>query len=292
MKDTLIQQFKETGHLQIHQLLIKKDIEFLLQSINRLLVNSNPVSLDYLEVEKNVSNYGTGWEFKDNLWRLSPRLRRFFLQGPLAECATSFLKSPSQTSPDIALLRDQTYFKSPGSEATPWHQDGCFIPLPDIRSVTFWIPLHTIDPSMSPMHYVDASHKYCWLGFDSSEDKSDFNNGMDDFMETQKKFNSLNLNITKYDDVKAGDVLVHAPWTLHGSPPHQGDRTRLAIVVIYFAYNSVVDLCEGIRLTNPVNTGQARSLRELNQRDLFPSLNGTILRTANSRTPLVRKNFS
>lgn len=235
-------------------------------------------------LEENVSSYGEGWTFSENLWRYSPRLLRFLTRGALAKIARHLFENVFGSAKYLSLLRDQTYFKNPGSESTPWHQDGTFLPLPGLKSLTFWIPFMDIDATLSPMHYVDCSQERCWLGSFSSDDEQK----VDNFYAFYDYFLQSSEEITAYDNVAKGDILVHDSWTLHGSPPHTGSKSRLAMVVVYYIANGDVDICPSIRMINDVNTSQARALRFLNESLLFPGMNGLKLSSSNSRTPLVR----
>ena len=275
----------QLGHVKISNILSHSFLDNVYSEILRI-VNKRSSRAECLNgnLEENVNSYGEGWVFSENLWRYSPRLLRLLTRGPLAAVAQHLFANVFGSAQHLALLRDQTYFKNPGSESTPWHQDGTFLPLPSIKSLTFWIPFMDIDTTLSPMHYVDFSQKRCWLGDFSSQDES----SVDNFYSFYDYFLQGSEEITAYDDVVKGDILVHDSWTLHGSPPHAGSKTRLAMVVVYFIANGDVNICPTIRMINKVNTSQARSLRVLNESLLFPGMDGLKLSSSNSRTPLVR----
>ena len=87
-------------------------------------------------LEISVQNFGRHWDFRENLWASSPRLEQWLLEEEPAQLAADLFSSDK-----VWLLRDQTYFKPPGSEHTPWHQDAPFIPVEGCSFLTLWIPL-------------------------------------------------------------------------------------------------------------------------------------------------------
>ena len=256
-------------------------------AVQRAMNESDKVCL----METSVTRYGAGWHFFENLWIRSPFLRRTYLSGPIARAAASILKNlyPSVRG-RVALLRDQSYYKLPGSEATPWHQDGTFIPLDDVKSITLWIPFDSIGSDMSPMHYVDSSHLSCWLGPDSDNRASSLSNTFSNFVGVADMFRSIGCRISSYGEMEVGDILIHLPWTLHGAPVHRSTITRRAIVVVYFIYEDSVSRHPGLRLLDVNNTGQARAVRSINCRTLFNDCrDGSSLRSLQpSKTPFVR----
>lgn len=225
-------------------------------------------------METSVCEYGQGWVFQEQLWRRSPWLEQWLLEGSPARLVCTILSRS-----DVWLLRDQTYFKRPGSEATPWHQDGTFIPVDGLQSLTLWIPLHPIAPGASPMHYIDGSHLSCQLqpcgheGFDFAAVLS----------EAMAAAQPLSL----YDALQPGDCLVHDTWTLHGSPQHQHQDSRLAFVVVYGCGEGQVAAQHGMTSCGELLRDQARLLRQANAQSCFPGLhNGDW--APGSATPFVR----
>jgi len=273
------------GHAKLTSCLSHQYLDSIYFELNQIVKkNRSNSSPSVGKLEENVNSYGEGWIFSENLWRYSPRLLRYLVRGPLAEIAKLLFMSLFGSANHLSLLRDQTYFKNPGSESTPWHQDGTFLPLPSLKSLTFWIPFMNIDSTLSPMHYIDSSHKSCWLGNISTQNDCH----VDNFDSLYKYFLNESFGITVYDNVCKGDVLVHDSWTMHGSPPHIGSEPRLAMVVVYYLADGSVSICPSLRMINESNTSQARSLRSLNEKLLFPGMNGLDLSGFNSKTPAVR----
>jgi ectoine hydroxylase-related dioxygenase (phytanoyl-CoA dioxygenase family) len=285
----VITNLKIEGHCCINQALPIEELYAIEKEIKRLMKTKKMCESANAAMEQNVVSYGQGWTFRENLWRHSVRLKNYFLTGTLAQLAQKIFSTYEDNQYQVGLLRDQTYFKKPGSEFTPWHQDGTFIPLPNISSITFWIPFHHILDNMSPMFYVDKSHKCCWLDIGGSgHPDSVF---VKDFEASLNTLRKEGYQITTYHNLNPGDVLVHDSWTLHGSPTHTGHKPRFAIVVVYYIVHGRVELVPEIRLLNKSDSAQARRLRQLNLDDLFPDMNNVVLIGSNPRTPtLIRKN--
>ncbi len=206
------------GHLGLQGAFTPRDIAELTEELQRLVSLPQGVSLPLMEAS--VADYGEGWVFQEQLWRRSPWLADWLLEGPPAQLVCRMLQRL-----DVWLLRDQTYFKRAGSEATPWHQDGTFIPVDALRSLTMWIPLHPIGPDASPMHYRDASHTSCQLQ-PCSESGLDFDGLLEHWLAASE-------SVSVYDCLAPGDCLIHDTWCMHGSPQHRQHQSRLAFVVVY-----------------------------------------------------------
>ena len=226
-----------------------------------------------------------------NIWCRSPLLRRAFLRGPIAQIAVSILKAiyPSVEG-RVALMGDQTFYKTSRSEATPWHQDGTYMPLDDPKSIALWIPFQAIGPDLSPMHYVDRSHLRCWLGTGAETRLPQSSDGLSDFVDIANSFRSDGCGVSSYDDLVAGDIVMHLPWTLHAAPSHRSASMRRALVVIYFLYEGSISCQHGLRLLDTNSTGHARALRLNNYNSLFDEhLDGTSLKLLQpSKTPFVQ----
>lgn len=288
---TIAKRLRFDGHFCCRRALRGDDLRLMATEVDSVVQRAISDLNNGKSMENNVIRYGTGWHFFENLWNRSLFLRRAYLSGPIAQFAAKLLKElyPS-TRGRVALLRDQSYYKLSGSESTPWHQDGTFIPLDDPKSVTLWIPFHSINHDMSPMHYVDSSHLSCWLGDDSTTDMPKPENSFLDFHGISEMFRSNGCSISSYDEMEFGDVLIHLPWTLHGAPSHSSLITRRAVVVVYFIYEDSVSRYPGLRLLNVNNTAQARMVRSINCRTLFHDCrDGSSLSSLQpSKTPFVR----
>ena len=194
-------------------------------------------------LETSVLEFGQHWDFRENLWKQHAELERWLLEEEPAQLAANLLQSDQ-----IWLLRDQTYFKPPGSEHTPWHQDALFIPVEGCTFLTLWIPLTPItDDDDAPLEYWQPPHAGChlleggsalshYLNYESKWQQDD----------TWQHLTTLGL--------QPGDCSFHDGWTLHGSRGHRAAEQRLAFVAVY-------GCGEGVLRLNPSMAHAPTSLR-------------------------------
>ena len=172
-------------------------------------------------LETSVLEYGRHWDFRENLWRQHPELERWLLEEEPAQLAADLLDSDK-----IWLLRDQTYFKPPGSEHTPWHQDALFIPVEGCDFLTLWIPITPIETrSDSPLEYWQPPNPGCHLLHGGS--------AIESFRAYQQRWQSEKWTQITTLGLQPGDCSYHDGWTLHGSEGHDAKLERLAFVAVY-----------------------------------------------------------
>lgn len=278
----------------------KQELQTILSLTRRLTAEgrNNVIPQAELEVDDALREHGVA--HRENLWRYSAGLRSAFLRGTLAKIASDIFTIYRGGSPRVALFADYVWFKEPGSESSPWHQDGTYLPLPDINCLTFWIPFHRITKDMSPMSYVNRSNNSCWLQIGkldsqngsqaqeiSTTRQSKYLPGLhtQDFNTIQHCLEAEEYSITTYSDLELGDILVHDPWTLHGSSDHTGTDTRFAIAVAYYDVAGRVELVPSIRLNSSLKTKEILKVRQQALDDLFPGMNNVDLLGNNPRTP-------
>lgn len=174
-------------------------------------------------VEVSVRGYGTKWTFMENLCRHSPRLQQWLLEEEPARLAQSVMQTP-----DLWLLRDQTYFKEPGSEHTPWHQDAIFIPVDGCEFLTIWIPLTPVcGPQDAPLEYwLSPNPATHWLS--GGSDKHPFET-------LPQTWGAEGWQHHSTQGLSAGSCAFHSGFTVHGSGCHSGAQARKAFVVVYGA---------------------------------------------------------
>jgi len=175
-------------------------------------------------VEAGVMGYGKGWRFRENLFFQEPILKRWLLEEEPAQLAANLIGTD-----EVWLLRDQTYFKTPGSENTPWHQDALFIPVEGCCFLTLWIPLTPIDKEEdSPLEYWIDPYPTCHLLKDSTS--------MNDHLDLAEEWKELGWEKRTTHGLTIGSCSYHGGWTIHGSSTHSGKTERKAFVVVY-GYN-------------------------------------------------------
>lgn len=125
------------------------------------------------------------------------------------------------------LSYDHAIYKPPYSGSVSWHQDQAYKEkVRRMKSLHFWIPLHDICSDNGCMQYIPGSvdekiHAHnkhpltCTLSIDEIH---------------------INENKIVRCDVKAGDVLIHLPSTLHSSVPNNTSTTRKAWILHFSPY--------------------------------------------------------
>jgi ectoine hydroxylase-related dioxygenase (phytanoyl-CoA dioxygenase family) len=94
------------------------------------------------------------------------------------------------------------------------------------RSVSVWVPLCDVDEQSGCMQFVPGSHTLDVLPHQSIDD--------------DPRIHGLELTAAAMAHVanvasipcRAGDAVVHTPYTLHHSPPNDSPEPRRAIVLI------------------------------------------------------------
>ncbi|MCG3178386.1 MAG: hypothetical protein BIFFINMI_00713 [Phycisphaerae bacterium] len=183
--------------------------------------------------------YGKAFLQVTNLWEADPAVRRFTLSRRFASIAARLMGVRG-----VRLYHDQALFKEPGGGHTPWHQDQFYWPLDTPNTITLWMPLVDIEPSMGPMQFASGSHADGYLEPIAISDRSE------DYFERQVKQRGFRL----VDGVamKAGDATFHYGWTLHRAPGNNTGRMREVMTVIYFA--------DGTKLLTPDNDNRQADL--------------------------------
>jgi len=180
---------------------------------------STPLTTSGLEAS--VRSYGQQWDFRENIWKEQTKIKEWLLEGEPAQLAADLLGTNQ-----IWLLRDQTYFKRPGSERTPWHQDAMFIPVRNCSFLTLWIPLSPIQTENdSPLEYWSPPAPACQF-LDGGSAKSSYLNH-------QQTWGQQGWTHLTTLGLKPGDCSFHDGWTLHGSDEHRSNEDRLAFVAVY-----------------------------------------------------------
>jgi ectoine hydroxylase-related dioxygenase (phytanoyl-CoA dioxygenase family) len=115
---------------------------------------------------------------------------------------------------------DHAIYKQPCAGELAWHQDQAYkSTVKNMTSLIFWLPLQDVGPTEGMMQYKLKSHLFGLLPHQNHKIAN-------------SKFASMGQDIQQVPsitfNVKAGDVVVHLPLTLHASLPNQSQITRKA----------------------------------------------------------------
>jgi len=148
----------------------------------------------------------------------------------------------------VRLYHDQVLYKEPGSGPTPWHQDQYYIPLDTTNIMTMWIALVDCTADMGTMSYVSGSHAEGPLLGVGISDQSQ--------VDYERLIAERGWTVAPLGDLKAGDLSVHAGWTVHCAPGNQTNRMREALTILYFEDGARI--IEGNEYANKVHMGGAK----------------------------------
>jgi len=248
-------RFDRDGHVALSAVLSADELAACRDAVRRTVAAS---IAQHHALEDDVGAADRNWQFVNNLWTQSEGARNLVHARRLARIAATLLNVNR-----VRLYRDQSYFKGPGGAGTPWHQDGCFIPLATDAIVTAWIPLTDITAGSSPMTYASGSHRSGFLGLCPGGDAM--------MRRFEAGLRARGHTFETYDNLHAGDVAFHAAWTMHGTYANTTAHMREAVVIVYFADGACVvhDPPEG---TPGAPHAHVRQIREHSRAISLPDL--------------------
>lgn len=166
-------------------------------------------------------------------WRLDPVHRAWALRGPGIDIARQVLAPTAR----LNLYFDQIFAREVGSKkVTPFHQDQPYISLTGSQILRLWVPLDVVDTDNGAVRYLLGSHRgpvYRARSFKES-------NPVASVYDTAAEFAPLPDFAAEYDRhewlvgaCEPGDVILHHPRTVHGSPANVARTPRRATTLVY-----------------------------------------------------------
>ncbi len=140
------------------------------------------------------------------------------------------------------------------SDPTCLHQDGPDLPFDRESWVRFWIALDHLTVDMGSMRFIDGSHRIGSLGksFLRREGYSPEAALYDEYPELAK------LSVTEPLEFRPGDATAHSMYAVHGALANKTDRPRWALVLTYFADDTIYNgnaICEPSNLAKIKKAG-------------------------------------
>ncbi len=107
-----------------------------------------------------------------------------------------------------------------------WHQDASYWPLTPSKTVTVWLAIDDADRENACMKFVAGSQHVGHLTYrpSSEADHNVLNQSID---------NAEQYGAVVYDELKAGEVSIHADLLLHSSEANLSDRRRCGLTLRY-----------------------------------------------------------
>ncbi len=163
-----------------------------------------------------------------SVWRRSPVLANFALNGILPQIANELLGAPS-----VRFYDDQMFIKEGGAvDRAAFHQDISYFHLDGDVGCVFWIPLDVVRKGSGRIGYIPGSHN--WL---QMYKPNIFVSEMPFPGSVGIEMPHIEANPEAYDvqylDADPGDILVHHFLTIHGSEGNRTGNRRRAFSLRY-----------------------------------------------------------
>ncbi|MFJ9249659.1 phytanoyl-CoA dioxygenase family protein [Streptomyces sp. NPDC101776] len=161
--------------------------------------------------------------------RWNDTVQEFSRTSPLVDLAASAMASKS-----VRFFYDQLFVREPNSHGTtPLHQDLSYWPLTGRQIVSIWVPFDHVSPDNGVVSYVKGSHNWDTLyrGAPFSAGDPVIDQPMPVLEDPERV---IAENEVLAWELAPGDVLMHAPTTLHFAQRNStGDRRREAVAFRY-----------------------------------------------------------
>ena len=127
--------------------------------------------------------------------------------------------------PDMMIWGGQFFSKDPHDGSTvPWHQDAYYWHMtPHDRIVSVWIALWDVDTGNGAMQVIPGSHRQI-LPHEGRKCPSDV-------LAHVASPGSFDASRAVDLRLRAGEMSMHAPGLLHGSPPNRSERPRCGMTM-------------------------------------------------------------
>ena len=127
--------------------------------------------------------------------------------------------------PDIICWASAILSKGPHDpKRVPWHQDASFWRLTPARTVTVWLAIDDVDEGNSAMMWIPGTHDKGRFELEEADEDSVFH--------IQTK-NADSMGTPVFDNLKAGQISMHADMIVHGSRANRSDRRRCGLTLRY-----------------------------------------------------------
>lgn len=218
--------YSRDGHVLLRGVCMPEEVAAyrpaLVQAVERYKADYPPL--------EDRDTYGKAFLQITNLWREDEVARQFVMARRFARIAAELMGVRG-----VRLYHDQALFKEGGGGYTPWHQDEHYWPLATDNTITMWMPLVDIEPTMGVMNFASGSHREGYLGNLPISDDSE--------RQFQAFVRERGYSVWEGVAMNAGDATFHSGWTLHSALPNTTDRMREVMTIIYFE--------DGARVSEP-----------------------------------------
>jgi ectoine hydroxylase-related dioxygenase (phytanoyl-CoA dioxygenase family) len=226
----IVATYKEVGVAHVPSVFDVTWVERMTEVIDDAVagLRAGTISFEPSEIARDV-------EFEDhdgyvrliNVYWRSPGMRALVEQSEAAEIVADVIGSDV-----MRPWMDGTFLKegTAAATATPWHNDECLFSLTGNHSPSMWVALTDVDRTNAPLQSLAGSnkdpHRYVssWA-IEGGEPPPNFH----PWSELLERTAATDADIRVWE-VKAGDMLILHPKTIHGSLPRRAGKNdrRLA----------------------------------------------------------------
>lgn len=175
-----------------------------------------------------------------NVWQQDDRLAELVTSQRLGRLAADLMSVE-----DARIYHDQIFYKPPGGDPTPWHQDEYYWPFDTPNTISIWIPLEDCPAEAGSLEYARGSHRYGQFGESGISRESDSS--------FRRLIQERGFEVNPAMDLSAGDALFHAGWLLHRAVANRTPEPRKNLCIIYYGVGTTVN--------QPQNEDQAKDIR-------------------------------
>lgn len=111
-------------------------------------------------------------------------------------------------------------------KAVAWHQDASYWPLTPSKSLTVWLAIDDADLENGCMKFIAGSQHFGHMTYRESNEAE--HNVLNQTIDNPEQYGTEVV-----DDLKAGEISVHADLLLHGSDANDSDRRRCGLTLRY-----------------------------------------------------------
>ncbi|MCJ8331930.1 MAG: phytanoyl-CoA dioxygenase family protein [Lentisphaeria bacterium] len=127
--------------------------------------------------------------------------------------------------PDIICWGTHFFCKMPyDTKHVPWHQDASYWPLTPSNTVTAWLAIDDVDEENSAMCFIPGTHRLGHLDWKTSNEDAVLSREITQIDSYGKPFSN---------NLKAGQISLHADMLAHGSSPNTSARRRCGLTIRY-----------------------------------------------------------
>jgi hypothetical protein len=137
---------------------------------------------------------------------------------------------------DIILWNSHLFAKTPqDSREVPWHQDGRYWgAIRPLATVTLWLALNDVDQDNGAVRYIPGSHRHGLYTHNAVKDENlVLNHALESGL--------IDQTTAKINCLEAGQLSLHDPFLVHGSPAVSSGRRRLGLALRYMPSTSLFD---------------------------------------------------